>query len=276
MDERIRYDSWWVAGPGRPCEKCKEGGSPHALAIRQQGPSFFPMHNFGPDRSSVPVRYLLVAQEPSEAGFDSRLQQGMDPEEARNYGGTTATGSIDSALQFAAREWLCESNETFLLTDMAKCAVRDSRREPPGRRGYRWNNCAPFLRDEANLFDVRAVIGVGGAARGALRDRAWGPRHLAFKVMHWAARDAHKKNLLASNEERHIPDETVEKYRAFMNERRAMLGKEPKKQKVGESAITTLAVYRKQFACIRRALTEPTFRCARREDGTCCRAVPAD
>jgi hypothetical protein len=232
------------------------------------------MHNFGPDRASLPVRYLLVAEEPSEAAFDAKLQKGVDPEESRNYGGTKATGSIDSALQFAAREWLCGRNETFLLTDMAKCAVRSPQKESRDRMRFRWGNCAPFLRGEASLFDLRAVIGVGGDAREALRGRTWGPRHLPFKVTHWAARVDDKKSLLSSSDERYIPDETVEKYRAFMDERRAVLGKGPKKQKIGLLPITTLAVYRKQFACIRRALSEPTFQCVRRDDGTCCRAVP--
>jgi hypothetical protein len=232
------------------------------------------MHNFGPDRASVPVRYLLVAEEPSEGRFDDNLQKGMNAEEARNYGGTTATKSIDSALQFAAREWLCDPNETFLLTDMAKCAVRDPQREPRKRMQYRWTNCAPFLRDEANLFDLRAVIGVGGDARAALSKRDWGPHHPPFKVTHWAARVDDKQALLTSDEERQVAGQTVEKYKAFMDERRVMIGKEPKQQNIGVSAITTLAVYRKQFACIRRALAEPPVRCARREDGTCCRAVP--
>jgi uracil-DNA glycosylase len=239
-----------------------------------QGPSFYPMHNFGPDRVSLPVKYLLVAQEPSEARFDANLRKGAQPEEGRNFGGTKAAGSIDSALQFAAREWLCDPSETFLLTDMAKCAVRNPREEPLDRRSYRWNNCAPFLRDEANLFDLRAVIGVGGAARGALRGRAWGPRHPPFKVTHWAARAANKEKLLSPDEERAVSDETVEKYRAFMDERRAMLGKGPKKQKIGVTAMTTLGVYRKQFGCIRMALADASFHCERRDDGTCCRAVP--
>jgi hypothetical protein len=274
LNERARYDAWWVSGPGRPCTTCTQGDSEHVAALKTQGASFYPMHNFGPDRASVPVRYLLVAEEPSEGGFDAKLQQGMHAEEARNYGGTTATKSIDSALQFAAREWLCDPNETFLLTDMAKCAVRDPQDEPKQRMKYRWKNCAPFLREEANLFDLRAVIGVGGDARAALRKRDWGPIHPAFRVTHWAAHAEDKQSLLASDEERHIAEQTVEKYRAFMDERRVMLGREPKPQKIGVNAITTLAVYRKQFACIKLALSELSFSCARREDETCCRAVP--
>src|SRR5437868_1313906 len=118
MNERTRYDAWWASGPGRPCETCKFGTSDHAQSIREQGPSFYPMHNFGPDRASLPVRYLFVGQEPSESGFDRKLHKGADAEASRNYAGTAGTGSIDSALQFAAREWLCAPDETFLLTDM--------------------------------------------------------------------------------------------------------------------------------------------------------------
>jgi hypothetical protein len=115
---------------------------------------------------------------------------------------------------------------------------------------------------------------VARSRRRPLQTRDWGPPHQAFKVTHWAAHLDDKRRLLSTDEERYIGDETIGKYRVFMDERRAMLGKGPKKQKVGGTTITTLAVYRKQFACIRRALSEPTFRCARRDDGTRCRAVP--
>jgi hypothetical protein len=214
------------------------------------------MHNFGPDRDSVPVRFLIVAQEPSEAGFDNKLQKGVDPEASRNYGGTAATGSIDSALQFAAREWLCGPDETFLLTDMAKCAVRHARTEPPERQRYRWRNCDPFLHEEANLFpELRAIIGVGGKAHAALCKQDWGLTHEPFKVMHWAARDAHQEKVFELPEEREIGEETIERYRAFMNERRLLIGKEPKHRKIGKPTKKMLAVYRKQFAAIRGALS---------------------
>jgi uracil-DNA glycosylase len=273
-NERERYDSWWTRNPGRPCTTCKDGLSEHAASIRTQGASFYPMHNFGPDRPSIAVRYLLVAEEPAEAGFDAKLRSGRDPEASRNFGGTSATKSIDSALQFAAREWLCEPNETFLLTDMAKCAVRNPRAEALARQQFRWANCAPFLRDEASLYDLRAVIGVGGDARAALRKRDWGPRHAPFKVTHWAARSASLRKLLSSSEERYVASDTLEKYRAFIDDRRAELGQRPKQQRIGLTAIAVLAVYRKQFACIRLALSNRSFLCARRDDGTCCRAVP--
>jgi hypothetical protein len=255
-NERARYDAWWALGPGRPCETCKLGDTANAASIRLQGLSFYPMHNFGPDRASVPVRYLFVAEEPSEAGFDAKLQQGRNPEDSRNFGGTTAGRAGDSALQFAAREWLCATDETFLLTDMAKCAVRDARHEPRERHQYRWQNCAPILQDEAKLFDLRAVIAVGGKAHGALREQSWVTAHRLFKVMHWAARSAHQEKVLESAADRTLPKETVDRFEAVINERRVMVGKQSKQLKIGRPAKAMLAVYREQFASIRRELSE--------------------
>jgi hypothetical protein len=214
------------------------------------------MHNFGPDRASVPVRYLLVAEEPSEAGFDKKLEQGRDPEESRNFGGTTAGRAGDSALQFAAREWLCGPDETFLLTDMAKCAVRDARHESRDRHQYRWDNCAPILQNEAKLFDLRAVIAVGGKAHGALREQSWVSGYRLFKVMHWAARAAHQEKVLESAADRTLTEETIERFAAFINERRVMVGKDPKELKIGRPARAMLVVYREQFAAIGRELSE--------------------
>lgn len=255
MDERARYDEWWMAGPGRPCDTCKVGSSVHAASILLQGPSFYPMHNFGPDRASVPVRYLLVAEEPSGAGFGAKLRHGKNPEDSRNFGGTTAGRAGDSALQFAAREWLCGPNETFLLTDMAKCAVRDSRHESRERHQYRWQNCAPILQDEANRYDLRAIVAVGGKAYAALRDRKWLADRRLFTVMHWAAWPAAQAKVLETAADRTLGDETIEGFQAFINERRVLLGKDPKQLKIGRPAKAMLAVYREQFRSIREELS---------------------
>lgn len=273
LNEQARYDAWWRSGPGAPCRLCTEGEGSHAVALREQGASYYPMHNFGPDRASVPVRYLLVAMEPSEHGFDDRLSAGMNPEDARNFGGSSVK-SADGALQFAVQSWLCDADETFVLTDMAKCAVRDPRQEPRDRRDYRWTMCAPFLRQEVGLFELRAVIAVGGEVKSAIAQYAWLGHVRRFRVVHWAARSANVQELLRSADEQEVSEATVQAYCDFMNERRAAGGKGAKAYKVSRSLRSLLTAYRLQFTCIKRAVTDTEYTCGRRADGTCCKAVP--
>lgn len=104
-DQRTRYYAWWKSGPGLPCVLCKQGESNQAEAIRRQGASFYPMQVFGPDRRDRPVRHLLVAMEPSEGWFDDFTARGRSLDDAWNFGGTKP--GTDSAVQFAARTWLC-------------------------------------------------------------------------------------------------------------------------------------------------------------------------
>jgi len=132
IDERARYREWWRSGPGLPCVLCKQGDSNEAVSIRLQGKSFFPMRIFGPDRTDRPVRHLLVSMEPSEGWFEDFVGSGKSLDEARNFGGTKP--GTDSTVQFAARKWLCEADETFLMTDMAKCAVENNKLRPARRR----------------------------------------------------------------------------------------------------------------------------------------------
>lgn len=271
-EDRTRYRAWWAGGPGLPCLTCTNGTSDHAGALRKQGRSFFPMRIFGPDRPGLPVRYLLVGMEPSESRFDRHLERGRKPEGAVNFGGSSMK-SKDSILQFSVREWLCEPGETFLLTDMAKCAVRDARAEPAARQRFRWDNCAGHLESEAALFDLRAVIALGPAIRDALRKRTWVQRQPLFRVMHFASRAHQQHQVLTSDAERSIDDETVERFEAFVAERRAAVNNEPQRIKVSRAVRLLLAVYRKQFGCIRQALSDPTYECARRADDTCCKAV---
>jgi hypothetical protein len=272
---RARYDAWWQSGRARLCVTCKQGDSESARTIREQGPSFFPMRVFGPDHAGDPVRYLLVGMEPAEDWYGDYVKKGKAPEDARNFGGASLR-SLDSVLQFAAREWLCQSGETFLLTDIAKCPVRHPREELLARREFRWNNCAPILAEEASQFDLTAVIAVGNDVRPALRGRPWMSGRSLFRVLHFAARTADQLRRLASAAEKHIQDDTVRAYLLFVQERRSGLGKQELVQRapvVPERNKVLLAVYRKQFTCIRRALTRQTYDCGQRAAGTCCKAV---
>jgi hypothetical protein len=66
----------------------------------------------------------------------------------------------------------------------------------------------------------------------------------------------------------------IRRFEAFLAERRVAVNKEPQRVKVSGAVRLLLAVYRKQFGCITRALSDPSYACTRRADGTCCRAVP--
>lgn len=273
IDERSRYIAWWKSGPGAPCERCKQGDSDEARMIVAQGQSFFPARVFGPDRGDRTVRYLLVAMEPAEGWIEAFEHKGNAFRDWINLAG--AKPGADATVQFAAREWLCGEGETFLMTDIAKCPAANA----SSTQSYRWDNCDPVLKDEAGLFPaLRAVIAVGKDVRNALRDRPWLGGTPLFRVLHWSKANIanHKKvyeRLTA--DERAISPSTARRFRAFINERRLLTGKERQREvEVNDRTEVLLAVYRQQFGCIKRALLYARYDCGRRDDGGCCRAVP--
>lgn len=256
-----------------PCERCKQGRSPEARIILDQGTSFFPARVFGPDRSDRAVRYLMVAMEPSEGWIDAFEEKGNDFRDWTNLAG--AKPEADATVQFAAREWLCDDGETFLMTDIAKCPAANATRT----QSYRWDKCDPILEDEARLFPaLRAVIAVGKDVRNALRDRPWLAGMPLFRVLHWSkANIANHKKIYErlTTQEREITSSTVRRYRAFINERRLLTGKDRQREiEVNGRTEMLLAVYRMQFGCIRRALLDVHYDCGLRDGGGCCRAVP--
>ena len=255
-DTGVDYDKWWRAGAGRPCVTCAQGDSKEAVAVQSLGPSFFPMRPFGPDRDDRPVRYLLVAMEPSAGWVKGYLREGKDLAKARNFGGQDPRG--DAAVQFAAREWLCEPDETFLLTDIAKCAVLNTNEHPASRTAsWRYRNCAPILESEAGLFQLKAVIAVGSPVHDALREREWVGRQPLFRVLHFSnVASSHRARLLTTDAERDVDEATVDRYRAFIRGRQAALrqhGPADATVNVSRSAQDLLAVYRKQLGAIKQA-----------------------
>jgi len=124
---------------------------------------------------------------------------------------------------------------------------------------------------------LRTIVAVGKDVHDALSARAWVQGLALFRILHWSnVGVSHQKSLVAKHaaEERSFDEGTVEEYRAFMDERRIAMGKSPQQDlRIGDGAIRLLAVYRKQFGCIRKALADSAFQCERRVDVTCCRAV---
>lgn len=274
IDERSRYNAWWRSGPGAPCEQCKQGDSSEARIILEQGRSFFPARVFGPDRTDRTVRYLMVAMEPAEGWIEAFEDKGNDFRDWVNLAG--AKPGADATVQFGAREWLCDAGESFLMTDIAKCPAANASKT----QSYRWKSCDPILKDEASLFPaLRAVIAVGKDVRTGLRERPWLAGLPLFRVLHWSkANIAHHKKIYArlTKEQRGVSPSTATRFRAFINERRLLTGKEPQRAvEVNDRTEMLLAVYRQQFSCIKRALLDPQYQCGRRPNGTCCRAVPA-
>lgn len=209
-------------------------------------PLFIPMPTAGalPD-ARKPVRYLVVAQEPS--GSWAR-----DNEQARKR---MAAGLLcfmrsagDFALQYALERWLIDpAQESYLLTDLAKCALRVKAADATRLRRYR--NCAPFLRDEVAMYALRAIIAVGSVAYASLlaqSEDGWPP---IFPILHYASRPVTWRRILGKR--RGLGAGTLRRLQELVDER-TLAGFRPRRVGAGHGDL--LAIYREQLAQIRRAL----------------------
>jgi hypothetical protein len=155
------YDALWdeIAG----CVRCVVDPRIGAQ-IRQRWESvdtpFLPYPGYGADPATGQVRYILLGMEPSERPKAKKTRAYMRrkiAEGGRNFAG-------DAHIRWAARTWLLEGGEAFIMTDLAKCMlpVKDA----DGTRARRYANCAPWLGREINVFKgtLRAVIPMGAKA----------------------------------------------------------------------------------------------------------------
>lgn len=101
------------------CRRCLD--DPHVGHYLREQPLFFPMPTTGPlPGASKPVRYLVVAQEPSGswAGNNALAQQKI--EEGFLW---FLHSPGDFALQYALEHWSIDTaKESYQLSDLAKCA----------------------------------------------------------------------------------------------------------------------------------------------------------
>jgi hypothetical protein len=139
--------------------------SKHAPDLCKAAEVLLPLRPFL-ESQELPVRYLLVALEPSVRKKPPSDRQKKRAEMALNF---NSTGG-DFAIRSAARKWLVDEGEGFYITDLAKCkiAVKDA----PPTRELRVENCRPFLSREVALFSktLRAIIPVGKESRRFLQE----------------------------------------------------------------------------------------------------------
>lgn len=187
------YDRLWTEI--NPCVACRYD---HRIAAgireRWQSDTFLPYQGVGPEPAGLPVRYLLVAMEPSARPKRNKTRAYMEKriaDGARNFRG-------DHHIRWAAHHWLVNPGEAFLITDLAKCMVptKDAGTTAPRR----YANCWPWLSREIDLFKgtLRAVIPLGDQPHQwclAFAQKSWPTItepvvHPAMRFTSWKAAEA--------------------------------------------------------------------------------------
>jgi uracil-DNA glycosylase len=202
----------------------------------------FPLRPFL-DSQELPVRYLLVALEPSVRKKPPSDWQEKRAEMALNF---NSTGG-DFAIRWAARKWLVDEGEGLYITDLAKCkiAVKDA----PTTRELRFANCRQFLSREVALFSktLTAIIPVGKESRRfckeAKANEADWPR-ITRAVTHYGYRFAGTKACKADKK----VDLTDAEWDAF---REFVANKSSRPLCPGKRERAILSIYKKEFAKIR-------------------------
>ena len=159
------YDHLW-SGINR-CVVCTEDRRiDPGIRERWKAEAFLPYPGVGPEPPGLPVRYLLVAMEPSARPKRKKTREYMQKkiaEGSRNFKG-------DFHIRFAAHSWLVtKGTEGVVMTDLAKCMVRGKDAGPTA--SHRYTNCEPWFGREIELFrdTLRAIVPVGNAPHKWLR-----------------------------------------------------------------------------------------------------------
>jgi uracil-DNA glycosylase len=228
------YESLWEEI--HLCDICKndERIEPGIRNGWKQG-AFFPRRAVDPEPPDLPVRYLLVAQEPS-AG---RTKGNMDVAQKKIASGLknfNCNGG-DFAIRWAACNWLVNSGEAFLLTDLAKCAVTLD--DAIMTRSQRYHNCRRFLNREVHSFRLRVIVAVGKDAYRWCRqamESDWPP-------VRWVTHHLYRfPRPRADNEG--LPTEA--EFDKFVKERNPT-----SRARLHERELNILSVYKRQFAEIK-------------------------
>ena len=228
------------------CRKCL--GDPALLPILKTEPVFVPLPGPPARPRGYPVRYILVAAEPS-AAWALSADDGRD-KIARGFRNFMHS-SGDFVLQYAVERWLLGPREAYVITDVAKCAMSVKAARAAGQRCY--EHCYAFLERERRLFQPKAMIGVGQKAYKFLRNRpmtgvqVFGIVHYSvLGQVHW------NQQLGGSNWREDLPPlETLQEF--FDARRRESLALKDR-LRAREIDLKLLAVYRQQFSGIRERL----------------------
>jgi len=228
------------------CRKCL--ADPALSPILKTEPVFVPLPGPPARPDGFPVRYMLVAAEPS-AAWALSAEDGRDKitRGFRNF----MHSSGDFVLQYAAERWLVGAREAYVITDLAKCAMSIKAARAAGQRCY--ENCSAFLEREVALFQPKAMIGVGQKAFGFLRGRPMAGVQI-FGIVHYSVLgQVHwNQQLGGPNWREDLPP--LETLQAFFDARRRESLALKDRLTATEIDLKLLAVYRQQFSAIREAL----------------------
>ena len=128
-----------------------------------------------------PVDYILVAMEPSFGGRSGVPTPGKALN-SRNF-----TGSLeDFILHYCVREYLCEGERSYYLTDLSKGAMPVARASGSLALRYeRYRRWYPLLCQEIGLVGPNApVIPVGHVVRDFLEVQ--NIRNLTYEILHYS------------------------------------------------------------------------------------------
>jgi hypothetical protein len=233
------YESLWAEI--NHCDVCKhdERIEPEIRERWKKG-AFLPLPGVGPEPNGLPVRYLLVAQEPSASWAKASMDTARK-KIASGFRNFNITGG-DFAIRWAAHKWLVDKGkEAFLLTDLAKCAVAGKDVYDTVPRRYR--NCRHFLEREVDIFrsTLQAIVAVGKEAYRwciAAAEPNWPP---IMSVMHHAMRFP---PLRQSSDNEGLPTEA--EFAKFVKERNPT-----STARLQERELNILSVYKVRFAEIK-------------------------
>ncbi len=221
------------------CQVCKDDERIDAeIRNRWKTGAFLPLPGIGPEPTGLPVRYILVAQEPSASWTKGSTEAAREKIAAglRNF---SSTGG-DFAIRWAAQNWLVnKGKEAYLLTDLAKCSVWGNDVFDTMPRRYR--NCSQFLNREVQMFlsTLRAIIPVGNEAYRwciAEAERNWPP--VTKAVPHYAWRFPQ-----ATEEKKRLTKDEWDGFREFVREHSS--------RQIHDRERKILAIYKFRFARIK-------------------------
>ena len=228
------------------CEACKNDDriDPKIRDWWKQG-VFFPLRGVGPEPCGLPVRYLLVAQEPSAAWAKGKMDVARKKvrDGFKNFNVTRG----DFVIRWAAHNWLVnKAEEAFFITDLAKCTVagKDARKTMERR----YPNCHPFLHREVEAFlpTLRCIVPIGKEAyRWCIAAAEPSRPRITEWVMHYAWRFPPS---LKEADTEGLPTEA--EFAEFVKQHNG-----PSSARLGERERAVLALYKVQFAAVKAELS---------------------
>ena len=130
------------------------------------------------------MNYVLIAMEPSFGGGSGEQPPG-DEHSPKNFSGSLQ----DFILHFCIKEYLCEGERSYYLTDLSKGAMPVRLAETDRQRRY--ETWFPLLCEELKLVAQTnaKIVSIGNEVDGFLRRQNL-PQPLAGKIIHYSQQAA--------------------------------------------------------------------------------------